>query len=120
MNQEFPDVQAGFRKDRNQRSNCQHPLDHRKSNRILEKMHTSASLTMLKPLTLDHNKLWKILKDTGTADHLTCLLGNLYGDQEATVRTRHVITDWFQIRKGVRQGYILSPCLSNLHAAYIM
>ena len=67
---------------------------------------------------VDHNKLWKILKEVGIPDHLTCLLRNLYAVQEATVRTRHG-TDWFQIGKGVRQGCILSPCLFNLHAEYI-
>ena len=63
---------------------------------------------------------WKILKDTGILDHFTCLLRNLYAGQEATVRTGHGIVDWFQIGKGVHQGYILSPCLFNLHAEYIM
>ena len=67
----------------------------------------------------DHNKLWKILKFMGIPDHLTCLLRNLYAGQEATVRTRHGTTDWFQIGKGVRQGCILSPCLFNLYAEYI-
>ena len=67
-----------------------------------------------------HNKLWKILKEMGIPDHLTCLLRNLYAGQEATVRTGHGTTDWFQIGKGVRQGYILSPCLFNLYAEYIM
>ena len=75
---------------------------------------------MPKPLTVDHNKLWKILKEMGIPDHLTCLLRNLYAGQEATVRTGHGTTDWFQIRKGVGQGCILSPCLFNLHAEYIM
>ena len=69
---------------------------------------------------MDHNKLWKILEEMGIADHLTCLLRNLYAGQEATVRTRHGTADWFQIGKGVRQGCILSPCLFNLHAEYIM
>ena len=69
---------------------------------------------------LDHNKLWKILKEMGIPDHLTCLLRNLYAGQEATVRTGHGTTDWFQIEKGVRQGRILSPCLFNLYAEYIM
>ena len=64
--------------------------------------------------------MWKILKDMGIPDHLTCLLRNLYAGQEAAVRTRHGTTDWFQIGKGVRQGYILSPCLFNLYAEYIM
>ena len=68
---------------------------------------------------VDHNKLWKILKEMGIADHLTCLLRNLYADEEATVRTGHGTTDWFQIGKAVRQGCILSPCLFNLYAEYI-
>ena len=75
---------------------------------------------MPKPLTVDHNELWKILKEMGIPDHLTCLLRNLYAGQEATVRTRHGTTDWFQIGEGVRQGCILSPCLFNLYAEYIM
>ena len=69
---------------------------------------------------VDHNKLWKILKEMGIPDHLTCLLKNLYAGQEATVRTRHGTTDWFQIGKGVYQGWILSPCLFNFYAEYIM
>ena len=69
---------------------------------------------------VDHNKLWKIRKEMGIPDHLTCLLRNLYADQEATLRTGHGTTDWFQIGKGVRQCCILSPCLFNLHAGYIM
>ena len=69
---------------------------------------------------MDHNKLWKILKEMGIPDHLTCLLRNLYARQEATVRTGHGTTDWFQIRKGVRQGCILPPCLFNFYAEYIM
>ena len=75
---------------------------------------------MPKPLTVDHTKLWKILKEMGIPDHLTCLLRNLYAGQEATVRTGHGTTDWFPIGKGVRQGCILSPCLFNLYAEYIM
>ena len=69
---------------------------------------------------VDHNKLWEILQEMGIPDHLTCLLRNLYTAQEATVRIEHRTTDWFQIRKGVRQGSILSPCLFNLYAEYIM
>ena len=69
---------------------------------------------------MDHNKLWKILKEMGTPDHLICLLRNLYAGQEATVRTRHGTTDWFQIGKGVHQGCKLSPCIFNLYAEYIM
>ena len=78
----------------------------------------SALLTMPKPLTVDHNKLWKILNSgeflLGIPEHLTCLLRNIYEGQEATVRTGHGTTDWFQIGKGVRQGCILSPCLFNI------
>ena len=69
---------------------------------------------------VDHNKLWKILKEMGIPDHLTRFLRNLYAGQEATVRTRCQTTDWFQIGKGVRQGCILSPCVFNLQAEYIM
>src|SRR5574337_730197 len=75
---------------------------------------------MLKPLTVDHNKLWKILKEMEIPDHLASLLRNLYAVQEVTVRNGHGKTDWFQIGKGVCQGYILSPCLFNLYAEYIM
>ena len=69
---------------------------------------------------MGQNKLWNFLKELGIPDHLTCLLRNLYACQEATIRTGHGITDWFQIGKGVCQGCILSPCLFNLHAEYIM
>ena len=69
---------------------------------------------------VDHNKLWKIIKEMGIPEHLTCLLWNLYTDQEATVRTGHGTMDWFQIGKGVHQGCILSPCLFNLDAEHIM
>ena len=69
---------------------------------------------------MDHNKLWKILKEMGIPDDLTCLLRNLYAGKEATVRTGHGTTDWFQIGKGVLQGYILLPCLFNLYAEHIM
>ena len=82
---------------------------------------SSALLTMPKPLTVwITKKLWNILKETGIPDHLTCLLRNLYAGQEATVRTGHGTTDCFQIAKGVHQGCILSPCLFNLYAEYIM
>ena len=80
----------------------------------------SALLTMPKPLTLWITINWKILKETGIPDHLICLLRNLYADQEETVRTGHGTTNWFQIGKGVPQGYILSPCLFSLYAEYIM
>ena len=69
---------------------------------------------------MDHNKLWKILKEMGIPDNLTCLLRNLYAGQEATVTTGHGTTDWFKIGKGIRQGCILSPCLFNFYAEYIM
>ena len=69
---------------------------------------------------MDHNKLWEILKEMEIPDHLTCFLGNLYAGQEATIRTGHGTTDWFQLGKGVCQGCILSPCLFNLYAEYIM
>ena len=84
------------------------------------KTSASALLTTPKPLTVDHNKLWKILKKMGIPDHLTCFLRNLYAGHEATVRTGRGTTDWFQIGKRVCQGCILSPCLFNLHAEYIM
>ena len=92
-----------------------------KKQESFRKTSISALLTMLKTFDcVDHNKLWKILKEMGIPDHLTCLLRNLYAGQEATVRTGHGKTDWFQIRKGVCQGCILSPCLFNLNAEYIM
>ena len=84
------------------------------------KTSTSAILTMLKPLTVWITTNWKILKEMGIPDHFTYLLRNLYAGQEATVRTRHETTEWFKIGKGVHQGCILSPCLFNLHAEYIM
>ena len=80
----------------------------------------SALLTMLKPLTVDHNKLWKILKERGMPDHLNCLSRGLYAGQEATVRTGHGTIGWLQIRKGVCQSCMLSPCLFNLYTEYIM
>ena len=80
----------------------------------------SALLTMPKPLCGLHHKLWKVLKEMGIQDHLTCLLRNLYAGQEATVRTGHGTTDWFQIGKGVCQGCMFSPCLFNLYAEHIM
>ena len=111
------------KKQRNQRSNCQHPLFHRKSKGLKKKQKTTK--TCFFDYTevfdcVDHNKLWKILKEMEIPDHLTCLLRNLYAGQEATVRTGHGTTDWFQIGKGVRQGCIVSPCLFNLYAEYIM
>ena len=84
------------------------------------KASTSALLTTPKPLTVWITTNWKILKETGIPDHLTCLLRNLYAGQEATITTGHETTDWFQTGKGVCQGGILSPCLFNLYAEYIM
>ena len=84
------------------------------------KTSTSASLTMLKPLTVWITTNWNILKEMGVPDHIACLLRNLYACQEATVRTRHRTTDWFQTGKGVHQGCILWPCLFNFYAVYIM
>ena len=109
-----------YKRQRNQRSNCHHPLDHGKSKSVPEK-HLFLLYWLCKAFDcVDHNKLWKILKEMGIPDHLTCLLRNLYAGQEATVRTGLGTTDWFQIRKGVYQGCLLWPCLFNLHAEYIM
>ena len=88
--------------------------------REFQKKSTPALLTMPKPLTVWITTNWKILQEIGIPDHLTCLLRNLYAGQEATVRAGHGTTDWFQIEKGVCQGCILSPCLFNLYAEYIM
>ena len=120
MNWEIPDVQAEFRKGKEPEINFQHPLDHRKSKSIPEK-HLFLFHWLGKNLDcVDHNKLWKILKEMGIPDHLSCLLRNLYAGQEATVRTGHGTADWFQIGKGVHPGCILSPSLFNLHAVPIM
>ena len=109
-----------LKRQRNQRSNCQHPLDHQKSKRVPEKTSTSALLTMLKPLTV-----WIIVNDPHFQEmviphHLTCLLRNLYRGQRAIVRTRHRTMDWFQFGKGVCQSCIPSPCLSNLYVECIL
>ena len=104
----------------NQRWNCQHPLNHQKSKRVPEE-HLLLLYWLWQTLCcVDHNELWKILKEMGIPDHLTCLLRNLYAGQEATVRTGQGTTDLLEIGKGVCQGCILSPCLFNLHAEYIM
>ena len=110
-----------FRKGRGTRdscwqSDCQYPLDYGKSKSVPKKTSTSALLTKAKAFDcVDHNELWKILQEMGILDHLTCLPRNLYAGQEATVRTGHGT-----IRKGVHQGCMLSPCLFNLYAEYIM
>ena len=121
VNRELPDIQDGdLERWRNQRSNCQHPLDHPKSRENSRKTSTSALLTLPNPLTVWITTNGKILQEIGISDHLTCLLRILYAGQEATVRTGHGTIDWSQIRKRVRQGCILSPCLFNLYAEYIM
>ena len=105
---------------RNQRSNCQHLLDHQKSKRVLEK-HQLLLYWLCQRLWLcGSQQTLEILKEMGIPDHLPYFLRNLFAGQEATVRTRHGTTDWFQIGKGVHQGCILSPCLFNLYAEYIM
>ena len=121
MNCELPDAQAGFRKGRGTRDQVANV------HWIVEKARESQRNIYFCCIDytidfdcVDHNKLCKILKEMGIPDHLTCLLRNLYAGQEATVRTGQGTTDWFQIRKGVRQGCILPPCLFNLYAEYIM
>ena len=121
MNCELPDAQAGFRKGRGTREQIANICWTIEKAREFQKNIYFCFIDSAKAFDcVDYNKLWKILKDMGIPDHPTCLLRNLYADQEATVRTGHGTTDWFQIRKGVRQGRILSPCLFNLHAEYIM
>ena len=121
MNHELPDVQAGFRKDRGTRDQVVNILWIIEKAREFQKSIYFCLIDYAKAFDcVDHNKLWKILKETGIPDHLICLLRNLNAGQEATVRSGHVATDWFQIGKGVRQGCILSPCLCNLYAEYIM
>ena len=120
VNCEFPDVQAGFRKGRGTRDQIANIHWMIEKTREFQKNMYFCLIDSAKALDcMDHNKLWKILKEMGIPNHLTCLLKNLYAGQEATVRTQHG-TDWFQIGKGVRQGCILSPCLFNLYAEYIM
>ena len=121
VNLELPYVQAGFRKGRGTRSNCQHLLHHQKKAREFQKNIYFCFIDCAKAFDcVDHNKMWKILKEMGIPYHLTCLMRNLYADQEAIVRTGHGKTDWFQIGKGVHQVCILSPCSFNLYAEYIM
>ena len=121
MNCELPDVQAGFRKGRGTRDQIANIRWIIKKAREFQKNIYFCFIDYANAFDcVDHRKLWKILKEMGITDHLTCLLRNLYEGQEATVRTGHGITDWFQIGKGVRQGCILSPCLFNLYAEHIM
>ena len=121
MNCELSDVQAGFRKGRGTRDQIVNIHWIIKKAREFQKNIYFCFIDYAKDFDhVDHNKLWKILKEMGIPDHLTCLLRNQYAGQEATVRTGRGTTDWFQIGKGVHQGYILSPCLFNLYAEYIM
>ena len=121
VNHEIPDVQARFRKDRGTRDQIANIHWIIKNPRAFQKNIYFCFIDYAKAFDCaDHNKLWKILKERGIPDHLTCLLRNLYAGQEATVRTGHGTTDWFLIGKGVCQGCILSPCLFNLYTEYIM
>ena len=116
-----PDVQAVFRKGRGTRDQIANISRIMEKARQFQKNIYFCFIDYAKAFDcVDHNKLWKILKEMGIPDHLTCLLRNLYSGQEATVRTGHGTTDWFQIGKGVCQGTILSPCLFHLYAEYIM
>ena len=121
MDHELPDIQSGFRKGRGARDQIANihwiikKADHSRKSTYFCFIDYAKAFDCV-----DHNILWKILKEMGILDHLTCLLRNLYAGQEATVRNGHGTTDWFQIRKGVCQGCILSPCLFNLYTEYIM
>ena len=120
MNHEFPDVQAGFRKGRGPRDQNVNVCWIIKRAREFQKNIYFCFIEYAKAFDcVDHNKLWKILQEKGIPDHLTCLLRNLYASQEATVRTGHGTTDWFQIGKGVQQGCILSLCLFNFFFFYV-
>ena len=121
MNRELPNVQAGFRKGRGTRDQIGKIRWIIEKAREFQKNVYFCFIDYAKAFDcVDHKKLWKILKEMGIPDHLTCLLRNLYAGQEATVRTGHGTMDWFQIGKGVHQGYILSPYLLNLHVEHIM
>jgi len=121
VNRELPDVQAGFRKGTGTRDQIANICWIMEKAREFQKNIYFCFIDYAKAFDcVDSNKLWKILKEMGIPDPLTCLLRNLYAGQEARVRTGHRTTDWFQIGKGVRQGCILSPCLFNLYAEYIM
>ena len=121
VNLELPDVQAGFSKGRGTRDQIANIRWITEKAREIQKNIYFCFIDYAKAFDcVDHNKLWKILQEMGIPDHLSCLLRNLYADQEATVRTGHGTADWFQIGKGVCQGCILSPCLFNFYAEYIM
>ena len=119
MNHELPDVEAGFRKGRGTRDQIANICWIIEKARKFQKNICFIDYAKVFDC-VDHNKLWEILQEMGIPDHLTFPLRNLYAGQEATVGTRHRTMDWFQIGKGVRQGYILSPCLFNLYTEYIM
>ena len=121
MNHELPDVQTGFRKGRGTRDQIVNILWIIEKAREFQKNIYFCFIDYAKAFAyVDHNKLWKMLKEMEIPDHLTCLLRNLYAGQEATFRTGYGTTDWFQIGKALHQGCILSPCLFNLYAEYIM
>ena len=121
VNQELPDVQAGFTKCRGTRDQITNIRWIIKKAREFKRNIYFCFTDYTKTFDcVDHNKLWKIVQEMGIPDHLTCLLRNQYAGQEATVRTRHGTTDWLQTGEGVHQGCILSPCLFNLYAEYIM
>ena len=121
VNRELPDVQDGFRKDRGTRDQIANICWIIRKAREFQKNVSFCFIDYDKAFNcMDHNRLWKILKEMAVSDHLTCLLRNLYAGQEATVRIGRGTTDWFQIGKGVRQGCILSPCIFNLYGEYIM
>ena len=121
MSCEFPDTRGGFRKGKGTRDQIGNIHGIIEKAREFQKNIYFCFIDYAKAFDcVDHLKLWKILKEMGIPDHLTCLLRNLYAGQEATVRTGHRTIDWFQIRKGVHQGCIFSPCLFNLYVEYIM
>ena len=121
LNHELPDVQAEFRKGRGTRDQIANIHWIIEKTREFQKNIYFCFIDYAKAFDcVDHNKLWNILKEMGIPDHLTCLLRNLYADQEATVRIGHRIIDWFQVGKAVHQGCVLSPCLFNCYAEYIM
>ena len=120
VNRELPDVQVDLEKAEEPEIKLPTSIGSLKKQESSRKTSTSVLLTMSKPLAVWITINWKILKEMGIPDHLTCLLRNLYADQEAIVGTGHGTTDWFQTGKGVCQGCILSPCLFNLYAEYIM
>ena len=121
MNHKLTDVQVGFRKGRGTRDQIAYIHCITEKARELQKNIYFCFIDYAKAFDCeDHNILWKILQEMGIPDHLTCLPRNLHAGEEATVRTGHGTTDWFQIEKGVCQGCILSPCLFNLYAEYIM